>query len=487
MPVRTKLAPLIHGSSVLALALATLSCDGGGADEPRTFIIPVTPYFGTDVVECGRTYEGAGTTGASFELTDFLMFVYEVELVRESGETVPLELVDDQQWQGQGVALLDFNDATGSCAGDAETNRRLVGTAPDYGDYVGIRFGVGLPPELNHIDGVTAAAPLNKPSTWWSWKSGYKFFQMTLSTSAHESWFVHLGSTACEGSVESGFTCGGSHQMSIDVEDFVPGRDGLKLNVATLLAEMDLEAPIDFASGDFIAGCMSFDPDPQCDPLFSKFGRRFMSDEPGPDQIVFECDEGRAGDVANAGEIDDTPQPGSDAFERPEVLNIENVSERGKARSHPIGNTMTIGSRTYRRGPGAQCMQCHQEKGPGTGLFEVAGTVWNPDRSTPYGGATLKILPISAGPCLDGDEREHCQGQEPGFYREEDVVATLEADPNGNFYTTELPPEAAPPFWPVVEPAEGDEGLTRKFMGHPAASGSCNMCHGSIEIQLGRE
>ena len=473
--------------TLTALALTAISCSQSQDSETRTFEIPFTPYFGTQEVQCGQVYADAGTSGSEFELQDFLMFVYDIELVRDDGELVPLELVDDQQWQGRGVALLDFNDATGACSGDPETNAKLVGTAPDYDGYVGIRFGVGIPPELNHLDGVTAPAPLNKPTTWWSWKDGYKFFQLTLETQTHDSYYVHLGSTACEGSLDDGFSCAGDHQMSIDVAEFVPGRDGIKLNLATLLSEVDLDAPVAFETGDFIAGCMSFDPDPECDPLFTKFGRRFMSDAPGPDQLVFECDEGMASEARDSSDADDTPQPGSAEFERPSVLDGENVSQRGEARSHALDSVFPIGSRTHRRGPGTQCMFCHQSKGPGFGLFDVAGTVWNPDGTTPYDGATIKILPIDAGPCLERDEREHCLDQEPGYYLEEDVVATLETDPNGNFYSTELPPEASPPFWPVVEPAQGEPRLTRKFMGHPAASGSCNMCHGSSKVQLGAQ
>ncbi|MCX4241471.1 MbnP family copper-binding protein [Paraliomyxa miuraensis] len=473
-------------TAILAFTLAPAGCshepEPGGSGDARTFEIPVAPYFGSDVVTCGASYAGAGTTGASFELKDFLVFLHGVELVREGGERVPLELVDDQQWQGQGVVLLDFNDATGACLGDAETNARIVGTAPDHGDYVGIAFRVGLPPAQNHLDAVTAPAPLNKPSTWWSWQGGYKFLQLTLATAVHESYFVHVGATACEGSVEDGFSCAGDHEILVDVDDFVPGRDGLRINVAALLAEVDLDAPVDFASGDFIAGCMSFDPDPECDPIFTKLGRRFMSEEAAPEQIAFEVDVDAAPDLVSPSESDQVPQPGSDAFDRDPRLDVSVVSEAGVARSHPMGDALPIGSRTHRRGPGNQCMSCHQPKGPGAGLFDVAGTVWEADGETPLTDATVKLLPIAAGPCQEGDERAQCQDQPVGTYREEDVVATLVTDPYGNFYSTELPPEAAPPFWPVVE--RGSDEVIRTFMGHPAASGSCNMCHGVNRVRL---
>ncbi len=484
--MRNSPCPFVVLAAPVVAALA--SCGGAppaSADAAeRTFVVPFTPYFGPDAVQCGTSYEGAGTTGGDFELKDFLVFVHSVHLIRDDGERVPLTLRDDQHWQGQGVALLDFNDASGQCQGDAETNAQIVGDAPDYDDYTGIEFGVGLPPELNHLDAVTAPAPFNKPSTWWSWQGGYKFFQMTLKTQMHDAFYVHLGATGCDGSTDDGFSCAAGHAIDIAVEDFTPGADGVRLNVATLLAGVDINAPVDFAAGDFIAGCMSFDPDPECDGLFTKFGRHFMNDEPSDAQIVFECDDDAARRSDSPAALDDSPQPGSPDFVRDPALDVSVLSDPTVARSHPAGDIYAIGDRSYDRGAGAQCVACHQDLGPGLGQFALAGTVWNPDWATGYGGATIKLLPIFAGPCLDFDERPHCEGQAPGYFLEDDVVASVQTDPNGNFYATELPPEAVPPFWPVVVPGDDADGLEPKFMGHPAASGSCNMCHSSFRVQL---
>ncbi len=58
---------------------------GGHETGDRTYVVPFTPYWDTSEVKCGPTYEGAGVSAASFELKDFLMFVYDVQLVREGG------------------------------------------------------------------------------------------------------------------------------------------------------------------------------------------------------------------------------------------------------------------------------------------------------------------------------------------------------------------------------------------------------------------
>ncbi len=471
----------------LFAVLAFFGCSESGSDpgdEGRTFVIPFAPYFGSEVVACGRNYTGAGTSGASFELRDLLLFVHDVQLVRANGERVPLSIVEDGKWQSNDTTLLDFGDGTGVCPGDSDTNDRVIGTAPDHPDYVGIAFGVGLPPELNHLDGVKSPAPFNKPSLWWSWKEGYKFFQLTLKTEVHEDYYVHVGATECEGTVESGFTCNADHEMAVEVADFAPGIDGVRLNLAALLAEVDLNAEVDFESGDFVAGCMSFNPDPECDPLFTKFGRHFMTADPGPQQVAFESGLDMAKDLDAPDDLGGVPQPGSEDFVRSPALDIMNVSERGVTRSHLPGNALLIGSVTHDRSPGSQCLACHQEKGPGTGLYQIAGTIWNPDLETGYGNATIAILPDGKHPCLEFDERAQCVDQPIGYYREEDVVATVVTDPQGNAYTTELPPGAEPPFWPVVVPDPADTDLAPKFMPFAAASGSCNMCHGGLRIQL---
>ncbi len=468
-------------SAVLLAGCATSTPD-------TTFVVPVTPMFGADAVVCGTTFEGAGTSAASFDLRDFGMYVHDVVLIREGGEEVPAHLVVDGIWQDVGVARLDFTDGSGLCAGDDAMNAELVLHAPPHDDYAGLTFGLGVPEELNHLDATKAQAPLNAPSTWWSWKGGYLFFQMTLATDVNEKFYVHVGSTSCDGDPESGFDCAASHATTIDVPGFTPGEDGLAINVAALLSEVDLDATPNPAEGDFIAGCMSFEGDPECDALYTKFGRHFMSEDPAPAQVVFEVDAG-AGAIVDADDAKGTPQPGDPAFERDPALDeVENISAHGLDLSHPVGAIWPIGDQTHDRGPGSQCMKCHQALGPGRGQFTIAGTVWQPEFDEGYGeGALVHILPVYAAPCGWGDERAHCEGQPIGYYRPEDVVAELEVDANGNFYTTELLEGAEPPFWPVVVPAETDEHGVAKAMGHPAGNGSCNMCHGNIPITLQAE
>jgi uncharacterized repeat protein (TIGR04052 family) len=99
---------------------------------------------------------------------DLRFFVHEVALLRAGGEPVPVSLVDDGKWQHQNVALLDFEDATAECAfvifgkaKTADTNVTLRGTPAANGPFTGVRFTIGVPPNLNHTDVAVAPAPLS--------------------------------------------------------------------------------------------------------------------------------------------------------------------------------------------------------------------------------------------------------------------------------------------------------------------------------------
>ena len=193
-------------------------------------------------------------------------------------------------------------------------------------------------------------------------------------------------------------------------------------------------------------------------------------------------DHGQADAEADA---DATPQPGHPDFPRSPALDMSRVSERGGIASHPPGNVYPIGSLTHDRSPGSQCMSCHQSLGPGLGLFDVAGTIFAANGVDAYPNATVKLLPVWAGPCGENDAREHCEDQPVGYYREEDVIVALETDARGNFYTTDLPAGVEPPFWPIVE---AEDGLAPRAMRFPTSSGACNMCHGistGIRIRFG--
>lgn len=162
--------------------------------------IRTAAMIGAEPAECGRVYSQWGKT---FGLADARLYLSRIEMLRqESMAWEPLQL-DENQWQSEGVALLDFENAQGACAdfGTASVNTRLVGDLPE-GNYIGLRFSVGLPHRQNHIDPATARGPLGEPGMFWTWQAGYKFVKVDVKVdgapgNAPIRNNLHLGSTGC--------------------------------------------------------------------------------------------------------------------------------------------------------------------------------------------------------------------------------------------------------------------------------------------------
>lgn len=162
--------------------------------------VSAAAMIGAEPAECGRLYSMWGKT---FGLADARLYLSQIELLRKESMTwEPLKL-DETQWQSDGVVLLDFENAQGSCSdfGTATVNTALRGHVPE-GDYVGLRFNVGLPHGRNHIDPATARGPLAEPGMFWTWQAGYKFAKIDVAVSgapgkATVRHNLHLGSTGC--------------------------------------------------------------------------------------------------------------------------------------------------------------------------------------------------------------------------------------------------------------------------------------------------
>lgn len=258
----------------LALLAFPLGCGDADNEEVRDLEIQVEARFGPQSFECGATFTDVGTSAASVRPLDFRFYVHDVSLLRRGGSSVPFALTNDGVWQRDGVALLDFEDDTGTCAtGSPETNRSLRGRAPAARDYVGVAFTLGLPESMNHLDAATAPAPLNAPGMWWSWQGGYKYMRVDVaSEGAPDGFFFHLGGTGCDGTPGRGLGCRYQNLARVELES--AGLSDVSIDARALYRELDVNALPDFQS-DFVAGCMAFEGDPECPPMFDALALAF--------------------------------------------------------------------------------------------------------------------------------------------------------------------------------------------------------------------
>lgn len=235
---------------------------------------------GTEPARCGRAYADIGTAKAGLRFQDLRIYVSAVKLIDASGRAVPVTLTPDDQWQSDQVTLLDFEDGTGNCNGNAATNRVVRGTVP-AGDYRGLIFEIGVPQAVNHQDPTLAAAPLNVTALTWPWRVGYKFTTIDLQTSggaggpnAATGFSIHLGSTGCgEGSpmTAPSAPCANPNRPSYRLDGFDPAKSTVILDMSALLAGTDITVNAPKSA----SGCMSFPGDGDCLAIFDRLGLPF--------------------------------------------------------------------------------------------------------------------------------------------------------------------------------------------------------------------
>jgi hypothetical protein len=100
---------------------------------------------------------------------------------------------------------------------------------------------------------------------------------------------------------------------------------------------------------------------------------------------------------------------------------------------------------------GQNCMTCHSANGNGPGLFQVAGTLYTSQGAiNPGGTIELRSAPRQGG----------------------ELIVSLQADLDGNFYSTDAVGLENVRRFVVVKGAR--ETVEMPF---PTESGACNLCH----------
>lgn len=235
---------------------------GSGTDATIAFSAKV----GGEAFSCTGSFAGLGTTKTTWKPKDFRLFVHDVRLLTKDGAEVPFALTPDGTFQLADVALLDFEDKTGSCSnGTTETHVALTGKAP-AGDYTGIKLTLGVPESKNHLDPATQPSPLNLSTLTWGWAAGYKFLRIDGGTDGIPAFNTHIGSTGCKASAGT-TTCSNPNRPTITLTDKDPLKSTIVLDLATLVAGVDLSKDAGGAPG-----CMSDSDDPECGPVFQSLG-----------------------------------------------------------------------------------------------------------------------------------------------------------------------------------------------------------------------
>ncbi len=259
----------------LSAPLILLALAGCATPQPPAEERSITLHFALDAA-CGQDIRGLAPVPV--RLRDARLYLSDLALIDRAGRLVPLRLMENQ-WQHDGIALLDFEDASGGCAGTPDMNDRVTGQVP-AGDYRGVTFTVGVPSPVNHSSTETASPPLDLAAMGWSWQAGRKFIKIELlpadgvtrpNGAKAAAWNLHLGSTNCTGEPIKGeaVNCANPNRIKVKLDHFDSGRDVVRLDLRALFAGSDVTRDTGGA-----LGCMSGPADLECPPLFKAMGLR---------------------------------------------------------------------------------------------------------------------------------------------------------------------------------------------------------------------
>ncbi len=268
-------APIhLIAAAVLSVASFTACSEEDDSSSDQRVEVSFSAVVGDSALTCGELGT-LGVNSASASLRDFRMYVHDVSLLGVDGEKYPLTFEDTGVWQSAEVALLDFEDATGTCDnGNGLTNTVIVGAVAGGVQFDGIQFTVGVPEELNHTNSATAEAPLNVTGMDWNWTAGRKFLRLDLIVDGSEvDYRIHLGSTMCDGDPGATVTCARANRATVELTGFDPTSTPVVVDIESLVSGIAIEAN----TTDTPPGCMSGPTDPDCPAAFDALGIDFTT------------------------------------------------------------------------------------------------------------------------------------------------------------------------------------------------------------------
>ena len=258
-------------------------------DGAQQVIIHFAAVVGALPFACDSVYDAFFAEGGPVVPRDFKMYVQDLQLLRADGSAVPLSLDERPPFQTEGVALLDFEDNTGSCVGSPEVNTTITGTVPK-GEYVGLRFVNGVPEALNHGDPTLSPPPLQSISMHWSWLLGYRFVKAEVATlsengEAAGAGILHTGSVGCTGTPSQGIACSKGNRNLVQLDGFDPARDVVIADLAAIFTETSPLAGSD-------AQCHGTEQ--ACASMYHALGIAFETGAPLPTQTVYRLQQRQA-------------------------------------------------------------------------------------------------------------------------------------------------------------------------------------------------
>ena len=182
------------------------------------------------------TYRNA--VGQDFTVNLLKFYISDLALVNADGSEVPLETLE----------LISFGP------GDETQDVTLVTLDAPEGTYSGVRFDVGVPRELNHLDATLQTAPLGVDAgMYWAWNPGYIFYRLEGQVELDgrtEPWLLHMGTDAFRLPVRAQDLLTGTVTVEVAAEG---GELSFDLDVMEAFSSGLAGSPYDFSQGSYRA------------------------------------------------------------------------------------------------------------------------------------------------------------------------------------------------------------------------------------------
>ncbi|WP_157884369.1 MbnP family copper-binding protein [Paraglaciecola hydrolytica] len=177
-----------------------VSCSDWYSNSPLSRI-KVELWYGQQEMSCAKPID-SDTFNWSIELLAFFLSDLSIE---QDGQQLFLPLTSND-WQTTNLALLRFTKAQCADKKQQVLDDDVLAEQPfqslqlavplALAETTQLRFTLGLPFDINHLNPLSQPSPLNMPSMFWSWRGGHKFLRLDM-LGEQDAWNFHLGSTGC--------------------------------------------------------------------------------------------------------------------------------------------------------------------------------------------------------------------------------------------------------------------------------------------------
>jgi uncharacterized repeat protein (TIGR04052 family) len=254
-------------SLLLLFIFLSTSCTDA-TDKSKLSEINVQVLYKQEALKCGQ----ALAIGESDWDIERLAFFVSGLNTSQNGVEQALTL-HDNDWQNDGVALLALTDCSAEQTNSEDPTSPLAGAyhatlqlaqPQHFAEDSHLRFTLGIPFELNHLNPLSQKSPLNIPSMFWSWRAGHKFFRIDMQ-GQQQSWVFHLGSIGCvaDSAMRSpSMQCKEPNRIEFDLQKQQQGQV-LVLHLDRLLAGLEL---------NFQSACLMQPEQPSCQVLMTNLG-----------------------------------------------------------------------------------------------------------------------------------------------------------------------------------------------------------------------